>query len=97
MGSTWDFFHRKVFENHPATQALRVPESDGKLRERSFFQVRTWGNERCHISTPQRLTGNGHMVFGDPNPVAGETFLGSGQSVSRVVQSTDSEARLTGL
>lgn len=53
MGSTWDFVHRKVFENHPANQALRVPESDGKLRERSFFQVRTWETKGATYPLPR--------------------------------------------
>lgn len=42
---------------------LRVPVSDGKFRERSFFQVRTWENERHLSPTPHLPMGNGHVLL----------------------------------
>lgn len=70
--------------------------SEGKLRDRSIFEVRTWESERWLSSTPQWPTGNGH-AFGDPNPAAGVIPFGPGPSVCAEGLRAASEGRLAEL
>lgn len=58
-----------------------LPVSDGKLRERSIFQVRMRDSERWLSFTPPAAHRKWTRAFGDPNPAAGVTSFGSGPSV----------------